>query len=321
MRHRGSPTTKVNFWDDLKHGHGTITFYMRGQGGKQLWSYKGEWEEDHYHGHGVETGVAFLVPCQYSVDGFLVGPDEVSKLFEEAVMSPSSIQLPFTYEGNFEQGFRHGTGFFTWENGDSYHGSFRRGERDGEGTFKLSSKALKDSRSDDKVLRYSYTGPWRRGLRCGQGTQEARCDRGSSSHYYTGHSYTGEFVEDRFHGEGVHRTIEDHGNFHDGYDSFNWSYTGQFKGHCRHGMGTWTTEGKQAGRHSYEGEWSNNQMHRQGTYTTYEFSYTKYLGARCHAWIWLPPSDRPLLGYGCHVLLSGRKDNFQHRLQSRKTKN
>ena len=43
------------------------------------------------------------------------------------------------YEGEFEKGFPHGTGTYTWANGDYYVGEFVKGAKEGEGKMVYAS--------------------------------------------------------------------------------------------------------------------------------------------------------------------------------------
>lgn len=49
------------------------------------------------------------------------------------------------YEGEFKKGLPHGTGTYTWENGNSYHGKWKNGIKDGEGKLSLQSNNGADS--------------------------------------------------------------------------------------------------------------------------------------------------------------------------------
>eukprot|EP00546_Thalassionema_frauenfeldii_P020876 CAMPEP_0178903642 /NCGR_PEP_ID=MMETSP0786-20121207/5266_1 /TAXON_ID=186022 /ORGANISM="Thalassionema frauenfeldii, Strain CCMP 1798" /LENGTH=853 /DNA_ID=CAMNT_0020575027 /DNA_START=141 /DNA_END=2702 /DNA_ORIENTATION=- len=128
------------------------------------------------------------------------------------------------YEGEWENGQRHGQGVYTWYDGDLYTGPWREGKRHGHGVFVFSDGRL-------------YDGEYNMGQREGQGMfvwpygakyegsyyQDKR--NGSGVYVYAdGRIYRGEYRDDRPHGYGV-ETAKDGTIIYDG----NWAF-GEFVG-------------------------------------------------------------------------------------------
>ncbi|SKB73960.1 MORN repeat-containing protein [Daejeonella lutea] len=63
------------------------------------------------------------------------------------------------YQGEFKDGLPHGTGTYSWKNGDSYVGKWSNGKRDGDGIMKIKKKDGADS---------LLTGVWKKDLYLGK---------------------------------------------------------------------------------------------------------------------------------------------------------
>jgi hypothetical protein len=126
------------------------------------------------------------------------------------------------YEGNFRDGEFNGFGtytqFVTRSNKAYYEGDWMNGQRHGRGTHWDGQSNL-------------YIGEWRDGLRHGHGSYffglESWSPNRHTERWLTGNteSYTGEFVDDQYQGEGVYR-------WPDGR-----RYEGEFYANDKHGRG------------------------------------------------------------------------------------
>lgn len=85
------------------------------------------------------------------------------------------------YEGNFQKGFFHGKGKFTWADGVVYEGDFFRNRLEGQGTYSYTDGsvyvgAVKDGKrhGQGKLTNSGgqiYDGAWKNGQRHGVGKQ------------------------------------------------------------------------------------------------------------------------------------------------------
>ena len=92
---------------------------------------------------------------------------------------PDVVRLPNgdVYDGDLQEGLRHGEGIYRWENGNTYEGDFQQNTMHGQGTFTW---------ADGRV----YTGEFVEDRREGQGTLV----------WENGDTYSGSFERDRIHG-------------------------------------------------------------------------------------------------------------------------
>jgi hypothetical protein len=125
-----------------------------------------------------------------------------------------------SYEGNLENGKKHGWGAQTYDNGDEYRGNWENGKRHGYGTQTYGNGD-------------SYTGNWENGKRHGYGTET----------YDNGDEYRGNWENDKRHGYGTQT-----------YDNGD-EYRGNWENDKRHGWGTQTYDNGD----SYEGNWKNGK--------------------------------------------------------------
>jgi hypothetical protein len=61
-----------------------------------------------------------------------------------------------TYDGEWQNGYRHGKGRHTWKDGETYEGSFDNDKRNGIGTYSY-------------ITGERFTGYWKNDLREGEG--------------------------------------------------------------------------------------------------------------------------------------------------------
>ena len=165
-------------------------------------------------------------------------------------MKKISLMLDLTYDngdkydGDIQEGKRHGFGTMFFANGEHYIGSWIQDKRDGYGNL-------------TDLFGRQYSGYWKNDKKHGNGTQVG----------VTGDSYTGEWVEGTGSGHGVHIWMNgqryqgefDNGNLH-GYGEYSWPagqhYTGIFSDGQRNGKGRQRmTSG------SYEGDWQKGMIH------------------------------------------------------------
>lgn len=135
------------------------------------------------------------------------------------------------YEGEWQDGKRHGQGVWTRPDGTTYAGEWKNDKPDGQGTL---------TRPDG----LKYTGGWQEGKRSGHGIWS----------HPGGASYSGDWLEGKKHGHGTN--ISSDGT----------KYVGSFNAGHRHGTGSITY----ADGTSYEGEWRNNKRDGRGEATFHD---------------------------------------------------
>ncbi len=130
-----------------------------------------------------------------------------------------------SFEGNFLEGKRTGSGIYRYKSGNVYEGNFIAGKRTGKGKFSWVNGA-------------TYVGDFIEGKRTGRGIFK----------YETGEIYEGDFVDGRPSGRGVLK-------FNDGGQ-----LSGDFLGGRAHGFGSHTMPDG----FNYTGTYENGLQHGQG---------------------------------------------------------
>ena len=131
-----------------------------------------------------------------------------------------------SYEGEWDSNMRSGYGVNTWPNGDRYAGNWANNQRNGKGKFTYADGG-------------KYSGGWEDDMRSGQGVNT----------WANGNQYEGSWQNNQQHGQGTF-TYADGG-----------TYVGEWAQNMRHGKGT----NKWANGDRYEGLWQNNRKHGRGT--------------------------------------------------------
>jgi hypothetical protein len=157
------------------------------------------------------------------------------------------------YEGDMLNGVIEGQGRMLWNSGDRYEGSFKNGLAHGQGRFEgVDGTWYEGAYSEGAItgvgtMYYSeeqqYTGEMKFARMHGKGVLKSY-----------GTLYDGEFLENKFHGEGKY--MDDQGN----------TYTGEFEGNKFHGKGVYVSAG--GGR--YEGEFVLGNFSGRGAYSNEE---------------------------------------------------
>ena len=179
-------------------------------------------------------------------------------------INPDLVKINYViYEGEMQDGVRHGRGICLYNNNTLYEGQFKKNFQHGSG--KLMSADRK---------RVIYDGMWEKGKMHGLGTYYYYLEQGSRPPKQNGH-YVGQFRQNLRNGMGVY-TLPDgsiyDGEFRDniqnGYGIFRWTdgsiYEGGWKDGKRHG-----TQGILVASDGfrYEGQWVNNSMEGRGVAT------------------------------------------------------
>lgn len=179
-----------------------------------------------------------------------------------------------TYTGDMVEGVFHGTGSYTWANGDNYSGEWINGSRSGYGTYTWANGDtyvgywVDSQRVGEGTFTWAdgtvYEGDWQNGKRTGTGTMT----------FTNGNTYVGAYVDGKRNGRGTFTWTDGTvyvGDWVDdvkqGNGTMTWKngdkYTGAFKNDLRHGTGTYTW----ANGDKYVGSWQNGKKHGQGTLT------------------------------------------------------
>uniref|UniRef100_A0A7S1UNY1 Uncharacterized protein n=1 Tax=Grammatophora oceanica TaxID=210454 RepID=A0A7S1UNY1_9STRA len=128
------------------------------------------------------------------------------------------------YEGEWNNGIRHGLGVYTWYEGDLYTGPWLDGRRHGHGTFVYSDGRLYDGEYIHGKRQGKGVFTWPFGAKF-EGEYEGDKRNGTGLYVYAdGRQYSGSYKDDRPHGYGVEK--DRHGRV--AYDG-EWAY-GEFVG-------------------------------------------------------------------------------------------
>lgn len=151
-----------------------------------------------------------------------------------------------TYEGNWLDGKRHGTGKFTWNDGKTYEGDWSYDSRTGKGKGNIFSGYYEGEFRNGKPHGYGiatykngdvYKGNWNNGQRSGKGRIT----------YSLGRYYDGEWKNDLQNGQGFRKWayVNYEGSFKDGVPSgtgtyFSWRDDIWSLKNCRKYVGGWS---------------------------------------------------------------------------------
>jgi hypothetical protein len=124
-----------------------------------------------------------------------------------------------TYDGSWIDDQPHGSGIYSFANGEKYVGEYKNGKRSGSGTYYYADGTI-------------YEGSYINGKQEGKGKMK----------YSNGHIYIGDFFANKMHGKGVM-------SYNDGR-----SYTGDFRFGKLYGTGSMKNS---LGLVIFEGEWKD----------------------------------------------------------------
>ena len=169
--------------DGYENGHGTMT-YANGDRYDGEWkngyendhgmltfangnSYDGDWVNGEMNGNGIYTyanGEKYKVTCKED-EIISKEPFETPKTSSTVIRSNQKAKTEYkqirydsgdVYEGETQNGKRHGKGKYTWADGDTYEGDWKDGKRCGRGKVIQYGK----SPSGETYMKYSYDGEW-----------------------------------------------------------------------------------------------------------------------------------------------------------------
>jgi hypothetical protein len=175
--------------------------------------------------------------------------ETISRLIKE--LEPFMKKAKVGYEGEYEDGKKHGKGKYTYAGGDVYEGEWKDDKYHGKGKCTYNNGAVYDGELND----------------------DKKHGKGKYS-YASGEVYEGEWKDDKYHGKGKFTYTS--GNVYEGeFADFNYHgkgkltfasgdvYEGEWKDDKKHGKGKYTY----AGGNAYEGEWKDDKYHGKGKCT------------------------------------------------------
>lgn len=146
--------------DGYENDHGMLTF-ANGN------SYDGDWVNGEMNGNGIYTyanGEKYKVTCKED-EIISKEPFETPKTSSTVIRSNQKAKTEYkqirydsgdVYEGETQNGKRHGKGKYTWADGDTYEGDWKDGKRCDRGKVIQYGK----SPSGETYMKYSYDGEW-----------------------------------------------------------------------------------------------------------------------------------------------------------------
>ena len=146
--------------DGDENGHGTMTFANGNR-------YDGDWVDGDMNGNGIYTyanGEKYKVTCKED-EIISKEPFETPKTSSTVIRSNQKAKTEYkqirydsgdVYEGETQNGKRHGKGKYTWADGDTYEGDWKDDKRCGRGKLVEYGK----SPSGETYMKYSYDGEW-----------------------------------------------------------------------------------------------------------------------------------------------------------------
>ncbi|EER13162.1 MORN repeat-containing protein, putative [Perkinsus marinus ATCC 50983] len=147
------------------------------------------------------------------------------------------------YDGDFDEGVRHGKGTYWYRNGDVYTGQFQENEKHGMGRLVYTGRKVANDEEDgegDEGKKRRNSNPYHSFL-------TSYCTGGTSAQ---GGTYHGQFKEGEKHGQGTYK-----------YNNGD-VYSGDWAKGRKHGRGTYVYEDGS----SLEGKWKEGSL-MAGTWT------------------------------------------------------
>lgn len=205
--------------DGYENGHGTMTF-ANGD------SYDGDWVNGEMNGNGIYTyanGEKYKVTCKED-EIISKEPFETPKTSSTVIRSNQKAKIEYkqirydsgdVYEGETQNGKRHGKGKYTWADGDTYEGDWKDGERCGRGKVIQYGKV---PATGETYVKRSYDGEWLDSKEHGHGI----CVEGDFGMYKNDKVYEGEWVNGKRQGRFVwYLTNSKGGRYMDFYEDGN----------------------------------------------------------------------------------------------------
>ena len=219
--------------DGYENDHGMLTF-ANGN------SYDGDWVNGEMNGNGIYTyanGEKYKVTCKED-EIISKEPFETPKTSSTVIRSNQKAKTEYkqirydsgdVYEGETQNGKRHGKGKYTWADGDVFDGNWVDGKRTGKGRITWSNGD-------------TYEGEWKDGKLCGRG-KLIQYGKSASGETYMKYSYDGEWLDNREHGHGI--CVEGDS----GWDKMDKVFEGEWVDGKRQGRFVWYFTNSKGGRY------------------------------------------------------------------------
>ena len=185
----------------------------------------------------------------------------------------------FQYEGEFKDGFKHGTGAYGWENGDRYEGGFAEDRPNGKGKYWFSNGDSYEGEVDAGVITGRGIYVTKSGDRIEGSFVDGKANGVGIYRFASGDRYEGEMAAGRMHGKGryyakngdrIEATFAE--GKAQGKGVYHFSNGDRYEGDLRDGALTGTGVYFHESGQKYEGEMANGHPEGKGTFWFFDGS-------------------------------------------------
>jgi uncharacterized caspase-like protein len=179
----------------------------------------------------------------------------------------------FKYVGEFKDGLKHGTGAYTWENGDHYEGGFVEDRPDGAGKYRFANGDTYEGEVKAGVVAGRGTYVTKSGDRIEGSFADGKANGTGIYRFASGDRYEGEMVYGKLQGKGRYFSANGdrmEAQFADGRPQgkgvYHFSNGDRYEGDLQGGALTGSGAYFHASGQKYEGEVANGRPQGKGTF-------------------------------------------------------